>query len=173
MGTLSGTDSGTDLRTEARTATIAESIALDAEVELKVVSTLKSARDLDAFAIGVRSSDRVVTLTGTVGTYAERVGAEEITAGCEGVGRVDNSLVVRAYGTDWTVTDDELVERIRATLRVLAPDTDVSDLRFSVKFRVVRLHGRVATVADRACVRHAIESLPGVDFVTNYIEANE
>jgi osmotically-inducible protein OsmY len=57
--------------------------------------------------IHVAAHDGVVTLSGVVATWAERIEASRVAAGTQGVLRVDNELAVRDLDYPWAAMQDE------------------------------------------------------------------
>ena len=66
--------------------------------------------DVDASHVGVSAENGVVTLSGHVGTYAEKVAAEEATKALTGVLAVADEVEVRFAG-DTSSRDDQVAQR--------------------------------------------------------------
>ncbi len=123
---------------------------------------------VDASQIGVAATQPgIVTLTGTVATYAEKVSAERATKRVSGVRAVANDIEVRPIGS-MKRTDTDIAQ---AVLRAL--DWDIAVPHEKIKARVadgwVTLEGEVALQFQRAAAENAVRRLSGVRGVTNQI----
>ena len=123
---------------------------------------------LDASRIGVAAvQPGVVTLSGTVATYVEKVSAERAAKRVSGVRAVANDIEVRPIGS-MKRTDTDIAQ---AVLRALEWDIAVPNER--IKARVdngwVTLDGEVALQFQRAAAENAVRRLSGVRGVTNQI----
>lgn len=123
---------------------------------------------VDASQIGVAAiQSGVVTLTGTVATYAEKVSAERAAKRVSGVRVVANDIEVRPIGS-MKRTDTDIAQ---AVLRAL--DWDIAVPHEKIKARVddgwVTLEGEVALQFQRAAAENAVRRLNGVRGVTNQI----
>lgn len=123
---------------------------------------------VDAAHIGVAATQPgVVTLTGTVATYAEKTTADRAAKRVAGVRAVANDIEVRPLGS-MKRTDTDLAQ---AVLRALEWDIAVPDEK--IKVRVddgwVTLEGEVALQFHRAAAENAVRRLAGVRGVTNQI----
>ena len=123
---------------------------------------------VDASQIGVAAiQSGVVTLTGTVPTYAEKVSAERAAKRVSGVRVVANDIEVRPIGS-MKRTDTDIAQ---AVLRAL--DWDIAVPHEKIKARVddgwVILEGEVALQFQRAAAENAVRRLNGVRGVTNQI----
>jgi osmotically-inducible protein OsmY len=123
---------------------------------------------VDASHIGVAATQPgVVTLTGTVVTYAEKVSAERVAKRVSGVRAVANDIEVRVTGS-MKRTDTDIAQ---AVLRAL--EWDIAIPHEKIKARVdngwVTLEGEVALQFQRAAAENALRRLSGVRGVTNQI----
>ena len=123
---------------------------------------------VDASQIGVVAiQSGVVTLTGTVATYAEKVSAERAAKRVSGVRAVANDIEVRPIGS-MKRTDTDIAQ---AVLRAL--DWDIAVPHEKIKARVddgwVTLEGEVVLQFQRAAAENAVRRLNGVRGVTNQI----
>ena len=109
----------------------------------------------------------IVTLTGTVATYAEKVSAERAAKRVSGVRAVANDIEVRLIGS-LKRTDTDIAQ---AVLRAL--EWDIAVPHEKIKARVdngwVILEGEVALQFQRAAAENAVRRLNGVRGVTNQI----
>jgi len=123
---------------------------------------------VDAAHIGVAATQPgVVTLTGTVATYVEKVSAERAAKRVSGVRAVANDIEVHPIGS-MKRTDTDLAQ---AVLRAL--EWDIAVPHEKIKARVangwVTLEGDVALQFQRAAAENALRRLSGVRGVTNEI----
>ena len=123
---------------------------------------------VDASKIGVTAIDTgIVTLTGTVATYAEKVTAERAAKRVSGVRVVANDIEVRLIGS-MKRTDTDIAQ---AVLRAL--EWDIAVPHEKIKARVdngwVTLDGEVALQFQRAAAENAVRRLSGLRGVTNQI----
>ena len=123
---------------------------------------------VDASQIGVAATQPgIVTLTGTVATYAEKVSAERAAKRVSGVRVVANDIEVRPVGS-MKRTDTDIAQ---AVLRAL--DWDIAVPHEKIKARVddgwVTLEGEVVLQFQRAAAENAVRRLNGVRGVTNQI----
>ena len=123
---------------------------------------------LDASHIGVAAvQPGVVTLTGTVATYGEKVSAERAAKRVSGVRAVANDIEVRPIGS-LKRTDTDIAQ---AVLRAL--EWDIAVPHEKIKARVdngwVTLDGEVALQFQRAAAENAVRRLSGVRGVSNQI----
>jgi len=68
--------------------------AADSAISGAIRRQLGEDQDLSKYAIGIRTSSGVVTLSGTVGSYPARDRAVQIASDVSGVRQVDNRLMV-------------------------------------------------------------------------------
>lgn len=123
---------------------------------------------VDASHIGVAATQPgIVTLTGTVATYAEKVSAERAAKRLSGVRAVANDIEVQPIGS-MKRTDTDIAQ---AVLRAL--DWDIAVPHEKIKARVddgwVTLEGEVVLQFQRAAAENAVRRLNGVRGVTNQI----
>ena len=120
---------------------------------------------VDASAIGVTAKDGVVTLTGFVDTYAGKLAAERIAKRVRGVRAVANDIIVRP-------TVDRIDADIAAdTAAALKLQTTVSDkVQIAVHRGHVGLTGTVEWFTQKEAAAAAVQHVPGVRAVVNYID---
>ena len=138
--------------------------------ELKTDVTRELARDIaiDETAIGVSAHHGVVTLSGIVGSWAEKHAAEEAAHRVAGVLDVANEIEIKP---SWTAgrTDAEIAEAVRSALCwnrfVQAPQ-----IRSTVADHgIVTLTGTVATPAQRDEAERSVRGIEGVRCVFNQL----
>jgi osmotically-inducible protein OsmY len=140
----------------------------DIELRQFVLDELEFEPSIDAADIGVAAENGVITLTGHVPSYAQKMAAERAAWRVKGVKAIAQKIEVRLPG-DKKVNDDEIAER---ALNILAWAS--SGLRDNVKVRVangwVTLTGKVQWHYQRAAAESEVRKLNGVIGVTNSIE---
>ncbi len=123
---------------------------------------------VDASHIGVAATQPgVITLTGTVATYVEKISAERAAKRVAGARAVANDIEVRPMGS-MKRTDTDIAQ---AVLRAL--EWDIAVPHEKIKARVddgwVTLEGEVALQFQRAAAENAVRRLSGIRGVTNQI----
>jgi osmotically-inducible protein OsmY len=141
--------------------------ATDMQIQQGVLDELKWDARVDPASVGVTVDDGIVTLGGTVGSYAERMAADEATHRVPGVRDVANELEVRLPDT-LQRTDTEIARAVRWALEwdVFVPDQLIGS---SVSNGWVTLEGTVEKARQRHDVERAVRNLAGVRGVTNHI----
>jgi osmotically-inducible protein OsmY len=132
----------------------------DAEIRDAVLRELAWESRVDEATVGVTVADRIVTLTGTVRSEAERIAAQEAAHRVRGVLDVANDIVVKVpFG--FSHTDADLARAVRHALEW---DVDVPDnrIRSTVRDAWVTLEGTVDTLRERADAECAVRRLAGV-----------
>ena len=144
------------------------SISTLTETELRlrteVVRQLDFDPEVDASAIGVSARDGVVTLTGFVPTYTDKLAAERIVKGVRGVRGVANDIEVRLRHE---VTDPELAAEAVRALRLRS--TVPAEVQVAVHGGYVTLTGAVTWLFQRQQAEHAVRHVRGVRGVFNHI----
>jgi osmotically-inducible protein OsmY len=140
----------------------------DAEVRKAVLRELEwDSRTNDA-AVDVEVAGGVVTLVGTVSSWAKKVAAQEAAHRVHGVLDVANNLQIVVLGSDGR-SDTEIAQAVRLALQwdVFVPDTRI---RSTVSRGWVTLEGDVDYLNQRDDCERAVRHLAGVRGVTNKIE---
>lgn len=138
----------------------------DAQLQMDVRDELKWEPSVTATEIGVAVSDGVVTLSGTVPTYAEKFAAEKATRRVSGVKAVADEVTVKPCGPHKR-SDTEIAEAAARALRshVWVP----SGIQATVEDGSVTLRGEVGWEYQRSAAFDAVRYLPGVIGVSNEI----
>jgi hypothetical protein len=112
----------------------------------------------------------LVTLTGTVSSYAKRMAAQEAAHRVAGVLDVVNDIQVHLQGS-LARTDTDIAQAVRHALEwdVVVPDTEI---RSTVSDGWVTLDGEVGTWHERDSAERAVRNLAGVRGVNNRIKVN-
>lgn len=123
---------------------------------------------LDESQIVVEVTDGVVTLAGTVASYAEKVLAQHVARAVAGVHDLVNAIDVKLEA-DRHPTDDELTNMVESVLTwdALVPEQDIV---VSVADGLVALTGSCATEAQADEAERAVTRLYGVRGVLNRIQ---
>lgn len=146
------------------TATLAST---DLRLRTFVVRALDWDPDVDASALGVSAKNGIVTLTGFVDSYREKLGAERVAKRVRGVRAVANDIIVRGIVDR---TDADIAADAVAALKL---QTTVADkVQIAVHQGHVTLTGRVEWLTQREAAAAAIHHVPGVRAIMNYIEVS-
>jgi osmotically-inducible protein OsmY len=118
--------------------------------------------------IGVSVRKCVVTLTGAVGSYAEKLAAQEAAHRVPGALDVVNDIEVRSP-EDVGLGDAEIAHALRHALEwnALVPGERI---QVTVVDGWVTLQGAVEYYSERVDAERAVSLLPGVRGVTNHIQ---
>jgi osmotically-inducible protein OsmY len=132
-----------------------------------VLDELEWDPSFNAAHIGVVVDDGVVTLTGHVESYAEKVAAERAAKRVAGVRGVAQQIEVR-YPGDKKTADDQIAKR---ALDILSWNTTIPKDRIQVIVQKgwVSLSGQVDWWYQRSNAENAVRRLSGVTGVTNTI----
>lgn len=143
-------------------------VARDSEIQQSVLDELRWDTRVAATEVGVEVDRGVVTLTGTVSSWARRVAAQEAAHRVWGVLDVANDIVVRPPESK-TRTDAEIAHAVRHALEwdVSVPDPHI---RCTVSRGWVTLEGEVDFQSEREDAERAIRNLTGVVGLTNRLE---
>jgi len=122
---------------------------------------------IDASGIGVTVENGIVTLSGHVGTYAEKLAAERCVGRLKHVCGLAQELEVR-YAEHKRIADDEIAAR---ALKIIDWDTSIPDetVRVAVRHGWITLTGEVDWGFERAAAERAVLKLGGVTGVSNMI----
>ena len=137
----------------------------DAHIQQDVLKELRCDPRVDETEVGVSVQHGVVTLSGTVTSWAKRMAAQE--AAHRVVGVLDVAIVVKIPG-GLGRSDTEIAHAVRNALEwdVFVPDTDIQS---TVSSGWVTLAGMVETVSEREDAARAVRNLTGVRGVENQI----
>jgi osmotically-inducible protein OsmY len=139
----------------------------DSQIQQEVLRELKWDTRVAETEIGVTSEDGVVTLRGSVDSYAKRVAAQEAAHRVTGVLDVANDIEVKpGHGTERN--DTEIAQAIRRALLwdVWIPEDRIQS---TVADGWVTLEGLVSVLRERNDAERAVRRLAGVRGVTNKI----
>jgi osmotically-inducible protein OsmY len=145
-------------------------VKTDRQVQQDVLRELKWDPRVDETDVVVEVDNGIVTLTGSVGSYAKRMAAQEAAHRVAGVLDVANDIQVHVPGS-YARTDTEIAWAVRHALEsdVVVPDTLI---RSTVSNGWVTLEGEVGAWHERDDAERAIRNLPAVRGVVNRIDVN-
>jgi osmotically-inducible protein OsmY len=140
----------------------------DLALKKAVESELNFEPSIDPAEIGVAAKDGIVTLTGHVRSYWEKVAAERATERVAGVKAVANEMDVRLPGSSER-TDEEIARAALDSLKwnVLVPQDRI---KVKVSYGWVTLEGTVEWQFQKEAAEKAVRKLFGVKGVTNIVE---
>jgi osmotically-inducible protein OsmY len=133
----------------------------DVEDELNFIPSIDPAH------IGVAVSEGVVTLTGHVESYAQKLAAERTVQGIKGVRGVAEEIEVR-YPNDKKRGDDQIAERALSIINWHA-QLPADAIKVKVENGLVTLSGEVDWQYQRMAAEAAIDKLSGIIGVINDI----
>ncbi|MBE7201208.1 MAG: BON domain-containing protein [Parafilimonas terrae] len=140
----------------------------DKLIRQNVIDELDFDPSIDAAHIGVAVENGIVTLTGHVGSYTERVAAEKAAQKVRGVRGVVEEIQVR-FGGETPPRDEDIAQRAVQML-----DWSVTVPKGAVQVKVqngwVTLTGKVDWQYQREEAYRAIRRLAGVAGIMNTIE---
>ncbi len=139
----------------------------DKQLQQNVLDELEFEPSIDAANIGVAVDDGVVTLTGHVSSYAEKLAAERAARQVKGVRAIAQEIEVR-FPSDKKTADDEIAKRALSVLKwdAMIPQDAV---KVTVQKGWVTLSGEVNWQYQRKASEDAVWKLSGVTGVTNSI----
>jgi osmotically-inducible protein OsmY len=142
-------------------------IKTDAEIQHAVLGELRWDTRVEETDVGVAVDHGVVTLSGSVSSYAKKVAAQEAAHRVRGVLDVVNDLTVTIPGVG-ARTDTEIAHAVRRALEwdPLIPDERIQT---TVSTGWVTLEGHVDRWSQREDAAHTVRHLMGVQGVTNRI----
>jgi osmotically-inducible protein OsmY len=139
----------------------------DKDLRRDVLDELDFEPSLDAGDIGVAVADGVVTLTGHVGSYAEKVEAERALRRVKGVRAIAQEIQVRPHNAK-KIEDDQIAARALAII-----DWSVHLPKDAIQVRVaqgwITLTGEVSWAFQADAVEEAVRKLSGVVDVVNLV----
>jgi len=139
----------------------------DSQIHHDVLAELKWDSRVDETEVGVKVNGGVVTLTGTVTSWAKRVAAQEAARRVIGVLDVANDTKVKVSG-GLARTDTEIAQAVRQALEwdVFVPNEKITS---TVTDGWVTLEGPVESWSQRDAAERAVRNLSGVKMVVNKI----
>jgi osmotically-inducible protein OsmY len=142
----------------------------DTQIHHDVLEELKWDSRVDETEVGIEVDNGVVTLTGTVSSWAKRLAAQEAARRVIGVLDVANDIKIKVPGGS-ARTDTEIAQAVRRALEwdVFVPDEKISS---TVSDGWVTLEGALDRWSQRDDAERAVRNLTGVRGVINKITLN-
>jgi osmotically-inducible protein OsmY len=140
----------------------------DKTLRQAVMDELEWEPSIGAQHIGVAVEDGVVTLTGHVGSYIERLAAEKAVKRVKGVRAIAEEIEVR-FPSDKKTSDDQIAKR---ALDLIAWDSTIPKDKIQIKVQngFVTLTGEVDWFYQRDDAEAAVRKLTGVKGLSNEIK---
>jgi osmotically-inducible protein OsmY len=140
----------------------------NADLQRDVQDAIKWEPLLNAAEIGVIAKDGVVTLTGTVDSYAKKLEAETAAKSVVGVKAVVEKIDVR-FSNSFTKSDTDIANDAVKALKATS-DLPADKIKITVENGWATLEGEVPWNFQKEAARYAISNLLGVIGVTNNIK---
>jgi osmotically-inducible protein OsmY len=139
----------------------------DIDLQRDVLSELNWEPGVDASHLAVSARNGVVTLSGRVSSYLEKLAAEQVAKRVAGVSAVVNKIEVTKGEGDET-SDESIAEQAVRALKwnIFVPSRDI---KVTVSNRWVTLDGEVRWQFQREAAEDSVRSIPGVRGVSNLI----
>jgi osmotically-inducible protein OsmY len=140
----------------------------DVDLRQDIIDELDFEPSIESADIGVAVAKGIVTLTGHVPTYQQKLTVEDVVRRVKGVKGIAEEIEVRPYGTNRTA-DDEIAKR---AINTMTWNTSIPDDSVQVKVQKgwVTLSGTVDWQYQKTAAADAVRVLSGVVGVTNRIE---
>ena len=140
----------------------------DLELKKNVEAELSFEPSIDAAGIGVAVKNGIVTLTGRVPSYWDKVAAESATARVLGVKAVVNEIEIRLPSSSER-TDEDIARAALDALRwnVLVP---AEQIKVKVSKGWITLEGTVDWQFQKSAAEKAVRKLHGVVGVSNLVD---
>jgi osmotically-inducible protein OsmY len=133
-----------------------------------IIDELDFEPSIDAANIGVAVEKGVVTLTGHVASYAEKIAAERTVQRVKGVHAIAQEIEVR-YPDQAKRSDDEIAQRALNILK-WSVQVPAESIQVTVEKGWITLAGAVQWQYQRRATESAVRKLSGLRGVTNLIE---
>lgn len=139
----------------------------DTTIHQDVLDELEFEPSIDAANIGVAVENGIVTLSGHVGSYAEKAAAEAAVRRVRGVRAIAEEIQIR-YPERKKHADDEIAAR---ALKIISWDTALPDAAIGVTVQrgCVTLTGEVPWHFQRIAAENAVRKLGGVVAIVNLV----
>jgi osmotically-inducible protein OsmY len=139
----------------------------DKRLRMDIIDELDFEPSIDAADIGVAVDEGIVTLTGHVRSYSEKLTAIDIVESVVGVRAIADEIEVRPMGAHVTA-DDEIAKRVVKTLR-WSTSIPADRIHVTVSKGRVTLEGCVEWRYEAEAAERAVGRLTGVTSIGNYI----
>ena len=138
------------------------------KLQLDVLEAIKWEPLLHAAEIGVIAQEGIVTLTGTVDSYAKKREAEHAAKTVAGVRAVVEKIEVD-FGAHGKKSDLELAAQILKAMK-LNPEIPQDKILIKVEDSWVTIEGEVKWYTQKEAVQKSVEVLSGIRNLTNSIQ---
>jgi osmotically-inducible protein OsmY len=160
-----GSMGGVPLKGGSWRMVVTHALTVDEQIQRDVLEALYRDPDVPAARIGVEVENGFVTLTGTVETLEEGLGAECATFEVDGVRSITNDIELHPA----SARND--AEMLRAVTAALASDVPQHDgIKISVCNGRVLLEGTVDQEYQKRIAELVVHRVTGVHTVANFIE---
>jgi osmotically-inducible protein OsmY len=139
----------------------------DKQLQQDVLDELKWDPSVDASQIGVTSKEGIVSLSGCVTVYSEKMNAEDIAKRVQGVKAIANNLEVRIAGYSERTDTDIAAASVHALKWNVSVPAD--KIKVCVSNGWINLEGQVDWSFQKDAAFRAVRDLLGVKGVTNEI----
>ena len=144
----------------------AKSNIADTDLRDRVERQLDWEPEITSTDLGVATDNGVVTLTGFVNSYGEKLAAERVTLKTYGVSAVANEIQVKPL---FKKTDTDIASAALDALEVRV-DVPHEKIKLTVKDGWITLEGNVDWYYQKNAAEFAVKYLAGVKDVTNSIK---
>lgn len=141
--------------------------ALDVDIQQDVLDELAWSQEVAPNEVGVEVDGGIVTLTGTVSSYAKKVAAEKAAQRVFGVRAVANDLVVRPEGSE--IRDDTSIARAISNAFEWSALIPEERIQVAVSNGYVTLQGAVDFNFQRKEAERQVHQLFGIKGINNNI----
>jgi osmotically-inducible protein OsmY len=138
------------------------------ELQKDVQNAIRWEPSMRAAAIGVKAKDGVITLTGTVDTYSNKLIARKTTKKIVGVRAITEDIVVQC-GSDTAKTDLEIAKSVLNTWKNNSQVLG-GQIRVEVEEGLVTLKGEVSHKFQEEESAKTIKNVSGIKGITNLIK---
>lgn len=142
----------------------------DLEIQKDVMEELSWQPSLNAAHIGVAANNGIVTLSGTVDTYLEKIIAEEATKKISGVRALAEDIEIKIKGIT-KKTDTEIAEEVMFALKWQS-SVDENKIKVKVENGRVLIEGEVIWNFQKTAIKSAISNVEGVKGISCNILVN-
>jgi osmotically-inducible protein OsmY len=142
-------------------------MTVDDRHRTRLVHALEASREVDALAVRVAVDHAVVTVSGEVGSAAERLAVRSIMLSDSATTDIVDELKVASLPGDWRLSDEEIVALVTEQL---GTHPELAGVSPHCDYHVVHLTGVVADPEHRRVAHHLTRTTRGVHFVIDRIE---
>jgi osmotically-inducible protein OsmY len=139
------------------------------DLQKEIQDALKWEPLLHAAEIGVIVKDGIVTLTGTVDSYAKKVEAENATKNVAGVKAIVEKIEIKHHSISAKIEDAEIAQNITQALKWNL-EVPKEKVKVKVENGWITLEGELQWKYQSDCVITSIKNLLGVTGISNNIK---